>query len=249
MYKRQARASLASAKAALDVARAQVQVQRVAEDFTEIRAPFDGVVLVKNANVGDVITPLSSAAGTQGAVVTMADMRTLEVEADVSEGSLAKARIGQPVEILLDALPGVRFLGQVGGLVPTVDRAKATVTTKIRFHELDARILPEMSAKVSFLSQPITVADQQPVLAVNPKAIQQLDGRTVVWRVRTGEAQAEGQAGPMQAEPVAVKAGRQLGDVREVVPEGGAKLQSGDKVIIRADGPLKPGQAVRQAES
>ena len=91
-----ARAALASAKAMQEVARAQVGVQRVAEDFTAIRAPFDGVVLVKNANVGDIITPLSSAAGTQGAVVTMADMRTLEVEADVSEGSLSKARIGQP---------------------------------------------------------------------------------------------------------------------------------------------------------
>ena len=160
-----ARAAKASAQAGLEVARAQVQVQRVAENFTEIRAPFDGVVLVKNANVGDIITPLSSAAGTTGAVVTMADMRTLEVEADVSEGSLAKARIGQPVEITLDALPGVRFMGQVGGLVPTVDRAKATVTTKVRFQQIDPRILPEMSAKVSFLSQPITVVSMSWICA------------------------------------------------------------------------------------
>jgi len=96
-----AQAAVASAQAGLAAARAQVKVQQVARDFTEIRVPFDGVVLVKNANVGDVITPLSSAAGTQGAVVTMADMTTLEVEADVSEGSLSQARIGQPVEITL----------------------------------------------------------------------------------------------------------------------------------------------------
>jgi len=251
-----ARAAKASAQAGLEVAQAQVKVQRVAEDFTEIRAPFDGVVLVKNANVGDIITPLSSAAGTTGAVVTMADMRTLEVEADVSEGSLAKARIGQPVEITLDALPGVRFMGQVGGLVPTVDRAKATVTTKVRFQQIDPRILPEMSAKVSFLSQPITVADQQPVLAVNPKALVQADGQTVVWRVRP-EAVAGGTASSvapaaegtptLHAEAVPVKAGRTLGEVREVTPLKAGALASGDKVVIQADGVLKAGVAVRPA--
>jgi len=252
-----ARAAKASAQAGLEVARAQVQVQRVAENFTEIRAPFDGVVLVKNANVGDIITPLSSAAGTTGAVVTMADMRTLEVEADVSEGSLAKARISQPVEITLDALPGVRFMGQVGGLVPTVDRAKATVTTKVRFQQIDPRILPEMSAKVSFLSQPITVADQQPVLAVNPKALVQAEGQTVVWRVRA-EAAAAGTASTvapavgstptLRAEAVPVKAGRTLGEVREVTPLKAGALTAGDKVVVQTDGVLKAGVAVRPAD-
>ena len=243
-----ARASVASARATLEVARAQVGVQRVAEDFTEIRAPFDGVVLVKNANVGDIITPLSSAAGTQGAVVTMADMRTLEVEADVSEGSLSKARIGQPVEIMLDALPGVRFMGEVGGLVPTVDRAKATVTTKIRFQKLDARILPEMSAKVNFLSRPITVADQQPVLAVPPQAILTSDGRTIVWRMQAGEDADAGQ----RVEAVAVKAGRKLGEVQEVLPADGqasAALKAGDQVVTRSDRPLKAGQRVKPAQA
>lgn len=250
-----ARASVASAKATLEVARAQVGIQRVAEDFTEIRAPFDGVVLVKNANVGDIITPLSSAAGTQGAVVTMADMRTLEVEADVSEGSLSKARIGQPVEIMLDALPGVRFMGEVGGLVPTVDRAKATVTTKIRFQKLDERILPEMSAKVNFLSRPITVADQQPVLAVPPKALHEVDGRTVLWRVKAGPEQ--GASAQPQVEAVAVTAGRTLGDVREVAAleaaAGAASaasgaLRAGDKVVTDSPRPLKPGDRIKTAE-
>ena len=251
-----ARAAKASAQAGLEVARAQVQVQRVAENFTEIRAPFDGVVLVKNANVGDIITPLSSAAGTTGAVVTMADMRTLEVEADVSEGSLAKARIGQPVEITLDALPGVRFMGQVGGLVPTVDRAKATVTVKVRFNQLDARILPEMSAKVSFLSQPITAADQQPVLAVNPKALMQADGQTVLWRVRaeaaaagaaSGAAAADSANATLRAEAVPVTAGRTLGEVREVAPLTAGALAAGDKVVVQAEGVLKAGVAVKPA--
>ena len=91
------------------------------------------MVLVKNANVGDMITPFSSAAGTSGAVVTMADMGTLEVEADVAEANVGKVRIDQPVEITLDALPELRFRGSVARIVPTVDRAKATVMTKVRF--------------------------------------------------------------------------------------------------------------------
>ncbi len=246
-----ARAAVSSAKATLEVARAQVGVQRVAEDFTEIRAPFDGVVLVKNANVGDIITPLSSAAGTQGAVVTMADMRTLEVEADVSEGSLSKARVGQPVEIMLDALPGVRFMGEVGGLVPTVDRAKATVTVKVRFAKLDERILPEMSAKVNFLSQAITVADQQPVLAVPPKALHEVDGRTVLWRLKAAAPEG-GSVDSQQLEAVAVKAGRSLGDVREVLPAepaaSSAALKAGDKVVTGAPRALKAGDRVKAAE-
>src|SRR6185436_8782094 len=104
-----AQAGVSTARAAQAQARAQVKVQQVNRDLTEIRAPFDGVVLVKHANVGDLITPFSNATGTSGAVVTMADMGTLEVEADVSESSVAKVKADQPVEITLDAIPDVRF--------------------------------------------------------------------------------------------------------------------------------------------
>lgn len=231
-----ARAAVASAEAGLAQARAQVNVQRVNENFTEIRAPFDGVVLVKNANVGDIITPFSSAAGSQGAVVTMADMSTLEVEADVSESNLSKAKIGQPVEITLDALPDVRFRGQVGGIVPTVDRAKATVMTKIRFEKLDARILPEMSAKVTFLSQPATDADQRPVLAVNPEAVTERGGAKVVLRLaRQGEDEV--------LEAVQVTPGRRLGDVLEV---SGA-LKSGERLVLKPADKLQAGTKVAVA--
>ena len=235
-------AALASAQAALAAAQAQVKVQQVARSFTEIRAPFDGVVLVKNANVGDVITPLSSAAGTQGAVVTMADMQTLEVEADVSEGSLSKVKVGQPVEITLDALPGVRFIGEVGGIVPTVDRAKATVSTKVRFKMLDARVLPEMSAKVAFLAQPITEADLQPLLAVpGPALVNERDGQATVWRVVTAPDDT------LTVQPVAVAPGRTLGEVREVRAAAGQTLSVGDKVVAQPDARLKPGATVRLA--
>ena len=140
-----ARAGISAQKAAIAVAEAGVRSASVAVEQTLIRAPFDGVVLTKNANVGDVITPFSSATGSQAAVVTMADMRTLEVEADVSEASLSKVRLEQPCEIQLEALPGERFRGVVTRTVPTVDRAKATVNVKVRFDQIDPRVLPEMS--------------------------------------------------------------------------------------------------------
>ena len=113
-----------------------------------------------------MVTPFSSAADSKGAVVSMADMSTLEVEADVSESSLAKIKVGQPCEITLDALPDTRFRGRISRMVPTVDRAKATVMTKVQFDAIDPRILPDMSAKVSFLSQEVTAEQQKPLLAV-----------------------------------------------------------------------------------
>jgi RND family efflux transporter MFP subunit len=232
-----AQASVAQAQAGVAQAQALVAVQQVNRDYTEIRAPFDGVVLNKNANVGDIITPFSNAAGSQGAVVTMADLSTLEVEADVSEGSLSKATLGQPVEITLDALPEMRFRGQVAGIVPTVDRAKATVVTKIQFEKLDPRILPEMSAKVSFLSQAPTAADQKPVLAVNPKVLQRQDGKQFLLRLkREGDKEL--------LESVEVKVGRKLGDLVEVTAVNGT-LQSGERLVLSPVANLKTGMQVK----
>jgi RND family efflux transporter MFP subunit len=162
----------------------------------------------------------------------MADMSTLEVEADVSESNLSKAKVGQPVEITLDALPDTRFRGSVIGIVPTVDRAKATVVTKIRFEKLDPRILPEMSAKVSILSQPATDADQQPVLAVNPKALVQRDGKQQVWRVKDDTVEA-----------VEVRLGRKIGDSQEIT--GG--LKSGDKLVLSPSPKLAAGAKIAVA--
>ncbi|MGN6828653.1 efflux RND transporter periplasmic adaptor subunit [Paucibacter sp. M5-1] len=232
-----AQAGAGSAQAGVQQAQAQLHLQQVNRDFTEIRAPFDGVVLVKNANVGDIITPFSNAAGSQGAVVTMADLSTLEVEADVSEASLAKVSAGQPVEITLDALPGQRFAGQVAGIVPTVDRAKATVMSKVRFEQLDARILPEMSAKVVFLSQKPTAAELQPVLAVKPKTLSERDGKTWLFRVkREGDKEI--------VEAVEVRRGRTLGDLVEV---SGSGLKSGDRLVLEPPAKLESGGVVTLA--
>jgi HlyD family secretion protein len=237
-----ARAAVASAQAGAQQgqggvaqARAQLGVQQVNQGYTEIRAPFDGVVLAKNANVGDLITPFSNAAGSQGAVLTLADLSTLEVEADVSEGSLGLVKVGQPVEITLDALPGQRFRGQVASIVPTVDRAKATVMTKVKFERLADGILPEMSARVLFLSQRPTDAEQQPVLAVPAKAL--ADGQ--VWKLVTED-------GTTTVQPISVKAGRKLAEAVEVTVSGDTKLASGDKLVAEPQGKgLKAGQAVK----
>jgi HlyD family secretion protein len=225
-------AGVASARAVLAAAEANARNAAVAVDYTMIRAPFDGVILSKSANVGDLVTPFSSATDSKGAVVTMADMDTLEVEADVSESSLSKVRVGQPAEIVLDALPDTRFLGHISRMVPTVDRAKATVMTKVRFDRIDPRVLPEMSAKVSFLSQDVTPEQQKPLTAVSAGAVVVRDGASVVLVVRDGVATA-----------VPVTTGAKLGDLVAVVGE----VKSGEKAVLKPASGLVTGARVRVA--
>jgi RND family efflux transporter MFP subunit len=217
-------AVVANAKAAIGVAEANARNAEVAVDYTLIRAPFDGVILSKSANVGDMVTPFSSAADSKGAVVAMADMSTLEVEADVSESSLAKVSVGQPCEITLDALPDIRFRGRISRMVPTVDRAKATVMTKVRFDVIDPRVLPEMSAKVSFLSQEVTPEQQKPLLAVSPDALATREGRTVVFAIR-GDRAVE----------VPVTAGARIGDVTAIA----GAVKSGEKAVLKPTADLR----------
>ena len=225
-----ATAGVANARAAIGAAEANARNAGVAVDYTLIRAPFDGVILSKSANVGDMVTPFSSAADSKGAVVTMADMGTLEVEADVSESSLGKIKVDMPAEITLDALPNDRFRGRIGRMVPTVDRAKATVMTKVKFDTIDPRILPEMSAKVSFLSQDVTPEQQKPLVAVSADAFAQRDGKTVILAVRNGKAIA-----------VPVTPGAKIGDLTAVTGD----VKSGERAVLRPDAKLADGGAVK----
>jgi multidrug efflux pump subunit AcrA (membrane-fusion protein) len=179
-----------------------------------------------------MVTPFSSATDSKGAVVTMADMSTLEVEADVSESSLAKIRVGLPCEITLDALPGERFRGRISRMVPTVDRAKATVMTKVQFETIDPRILPEMSAKVAFLSQEISPEQQQPLVAVAADALAQRSGRTVIFVVRDGRAVA-----------VTVTPGSKLGDLTAIAGDA----RSGERAVLRPAPDLADGALVSVA--
>jgi RND family efflux transporter MFP subunit len=224
-----ARAAIAGYKAAIAVAQANYRAAEVAVEQTLIRAPFDGVVLTKNANVGDVITPFSSALGSQAAVVTMADMSTLEVEADVAESNLSRVKLDQPCEIQLDALPDVRFRGVLHRLVPTVDRSKATVTAKVRFVDTDPRILPEMSAKVAFLSREVPPDERTPRTVVQPGAIVSRGGRDVVFVVQDGKA----------IETRVQSAGR-IGELVEVA----SGVKAGDKVVLKPPRALRDGSNV-----
>ena len=223
-----ARAAVASLNGAIGVAEANVRATSVAVEQTLIRAPFDGVVLTKNANVGDIITPFSSAADSKGAVVNMADMSTLEVEADVSETSLSKITVAQPVEIQLDAFPDLRLLGKVSRIVPTVDRSKATVLVKVEFVEKDKRVLPDMSAKVSFLSRELKADERKSVIAVQPTAVVKRDGKDVLFLIENNAAKQ-----------IAVTVGNKIGDLVQV-----AGVKPGDKVVLTPSEKVKDGTVV-----
>jgi RND family efflux transporter MFP subunit len=183
-YKR-AVAGVTSAEASIKFAEANVNASEVQLEYTLIRAPFDGVVLTKNANVGEVISPFGAAAGSRGAIVTIADMGSLEVEADVSESNIEKIKENMPCEITLDAYPDKRYAGFVNKIVPTADRAKATVLTKVRFKERDERVLPEMRAKVNFLKEENNHKQSStPKISVPASAITNRNGQKVVFVVK-----------------------------------------------------------------
>jgi RND family efflux transporter MFP subunit len=231
-----AQARYLGAKAAFEAAKAEVASSDAALknalvtlSYSEIRAPFDAVVLTKNADVGDIITPLGAAANAKAAVVTIADLSSLEVEADVSEANLSQVKAGQPCDVSLDALPGVRFKGVVDTIVPTVDRSKATVLVKIRFLSRDPRILPEMSAKVGFLDKPLALDDEGPRIMVSGSAV-----------VRSGTGAAVFVVKDERARRTSVRTGRTIGDMVEVL-EG---LKPGDVVVVNPPKGLRNGSKV-----
>jgi HlyD family secretion protein len=232
-----ARAVIDALKAQINVALANERAAGVSYDQTLIRAPFTGIVLTKSANVGDIVTPFSSAAGTTGAVVTMADMETLEVEADVSEAAISKIRVGQPAEIQLDAFPDLRLRGEVSRIVPTVDRSKATLLVKVSFVERDPRVLPDMSAKIAFLSRGLTADERKPVAAVRPDAVVKRDGRDVVYVVAKND---KGDGERVRAQPVTV--GAKVGDLVRV------NLEPGTRVVSSPPERLADGAAVTAAK-
>ncbi|MHC1745403.1 MAG: efflux RND transporter periplasmic adaptor subunit [Syntrophobacteraceae bacterium] len=178
---RRAGAVVAAAKANIRALEAGLKRASVLLDYTEIRAPFDGVVLTKNADEGEVVAPFGSAVNARAAVVTMADLSSLEVQTDVSEAFLHKVREGQPAEIQLDALPDARLSGKAATIVPTADRTRGTVMVKVQFDRIDPRILPEMSARVAFLSRPLEESEKLPFLAVHADALTERGGAKGVF--------------------------------------------------------------------
>jgi RND family efflux transporter MFP subunit len=226
-------AAVAAAEAALKASAAALEGATVLLEYTLIRAPFNAVVLTKDADVGDIVTPLGAAANAKAAVVTIADMSSLEVEADVSESNLSKIRPGQPCEIQLDAFPGLRFRGQIHMIVPTADRSKATVMVKVRFIDKDSRILPEMSAKVAFLSRSVKAEEEKPRTALHQTALVNRKDRKIVFLVK-GDRVIE----------TPVSLGGPMGDMVEVF-EG---VKAGDRVVLNPPDRLKNGSKIKIEE-
>lgn len=225
-----AKAGIASAEATIRAAEAAVQAAQVDIENTYIRAPFDGTVLAKNAEVGEVVAPFGSSSLTKAAVVTIADMTSLQVEADVSESNIEKIYRGQRCEISLDAYPETRYEGTVDTIVPTADRAKATILTKIRFLKIDDRVLPEMSAKVAFLSKPVGDGDAKSILAVHPGAIVIRGEHKVAFLI---------QGNRVVEVPVEVR-----GPIKDLV-EINSGLKPGDRVVMNPPEDLRSGDRIR----
>ena len=230
---RKAAAGVSGAQSAVKAAEAALEAAKVNVEYTVIRAPFDAVVLTKNADIGDIITPLGAAANAKAAVVTIADMNSLQVEADVSESNLEQVKAGQPCEIQLDALPDKRFRGEVHMVIPTADRSKATVMVKVRFVDKDPRVLPEMSAKVAFLSKAVSPEEEKSRTTINPAAVVSRNNKSTVFVIQGG-----------QVEEQEISTGGKLGDL--LVVTGGVK--AGDRVVLNPPRGLKSGSRVKQAE-
>lgn len=226
-------ASVAAAEAAVNASTAALRAANVAIEYTLIKAPFDAVVLTKSADIGDIVTPLGAAANAKAAVVTIADLRSLQVEADVSETNLALVKVNQPCEIQLDALPDSRFRGEVHAIVPTADRAKATIMVKIRFIDKDSRVLPEMRAKVSFLSRALKQEEEKPRTAVLKSAVINQNGKKTLFLIE-GDRVAE----------TSVTLGEPFGEMVEILE--GAK--AGDKVVAKPPKRLRNGSRIKVAE-
>jgi RND family efflux transporter MFP subunit len=221
-------ARLAAASAEAGVAEARVAVTRQGLDDLLIRAPFAGVVISKDAQPGETVSPISAGGGfTRTGIATIVDMDSREIEVDVNEAYINRVRDGQRVEAVLDAYPDWKMPGHVISIVPTADRQKATVRVRIAFEQLDPRILPDMGIKVRFLEENAVAASAAPRLPSG--AIVRGEGGASVWVVRDGEVERR-----------AVTLGDEH-DGQVAVSEG---LQGGEAVVVDPPQRLRDGAAV-----
>jgi RND family efflux transporter MFP subunit len=225
------RAQVAAADEQVKAADAQIAMARQDVDNCTVRAPFGGVVVSKDAQRGEMVSPISAGGGfTRTGIATIVDMDSIEIEVDVNESYIARVLPGQRVEAVLDAYPDWRIPAGVRTIIPTADRQKATVKVRISFDKLDPRILPDMGVKVSFLAGE-QAAGRPAAKAVIPReAPRTLDGRSVVFLFRDGAVERR-----------AVSLGTETGGDVEVT----AGLAPGDKVVIGGPADLRDGQRVK----
>jgi RND family efflux transporter MFP subunit len=233
----QAAARSQAAQARIGSAEASKSFARANLENTVIRAPFTGTVLRKEAEIGEVVAPSVGGGLTRGAVVTMADLTTLEVEVDVNEAYIARVRKAQPAKIMLDAYPDTSFRGEVRQVVPTADRQRATVQVKVSILDRDPRILPEMGARVDFLADTTSSAGAvqpgPPRIRAPAAAVREQNGQSIVWLVREGRLESrEVQAGPVS------------GGFREIR----SGLAGGELLVVGGVDNPKAGMRVKPAE-
>jgi RND family efflux transporter MFP subunit len=230
---KQALAFVGTNEANVQLAERGVQAAQVQVEFTNIRAPFDGTVLTKDADIGVVITPFGAATGSKGDIVTLADMNSLDAEVDVSQTNISNVHVGQPCEISVDAIPDKRYKGIVHMIVPTADRSKGTIMTKVDFLDRDSRVLPEMSLKVIFLKDSSVASSDKPKLTVPASAVVTKGGKKVVY-VISGDHVTE----------TPVTLGEATGSGIVVI----SGITDGQKVVLSPDEKISNGTNVKVAE-
>jgi RND family efflux transporter MFP subunit len=228
------KARIAYTQQQVNVAESQVNLQKTNLADMVVRAPFSGIAISKDAQPGEMISPVSAGGGfTRTGICTIVDMSSLEIEVDVNESYINRVRSDQRVEATLDAYPDWRIPSHVITTIPSADRQKATVKVRIAFDQLDPRILPDMGVKVSFLREP-EAAGAAPVAprAVLPKAaIRTVDGRAVVFVVNDDRIERRAiTVGLENGDQIEVLSGVSAGE--RVVVEGPQTLKDGDKVKV-----------------
>jgi len=224
-------ARLARQTSEVEVARREVALARQNLEDTVIRAPFAGVAISKNAQPGEMISPMSAGGFTRTGISTIVDMGSLEIEVDVNEAYIQRVEAGQRVAATLDAYPDWQIPGRVITTIPAAERDKATVKVRIGFDELDARILPDMGVKVAFLDER-PEGEARRVTRVPRAALRGSAGAEFVWVVAEGALERRAvRLAPGGAEPAEVVAGLAAGE--RVVVEGPADLAPGTRVSER----------------
>jgi RND family efflux transporter MFP subunit len=227
------RAKIALAKSQVQTFEARIAEAQQAVDNTVIRAPFDGIIVSKDAQVGEMVSPISAGGGfTRTGIATLVDMNSNEIEVDVNESYIARVVPDQPVTAVLDAYPDWQIPSKVRTVIPTADRQKATVKVRISFLKLDPRILPDMGVKVTFLGDEPkeTKGAPPPTALVSSDAIRDDGGKSVVFLVRDGKLERR-----------AITAGNARGPETEVI----AGLHPGDVVVTKSPSPLTDGEEVQ----
>jgi RND family efflux transporter MFP subunit len=230
-------ARLAASQAQVKVSESSLAMKRNDFNDLDVRAPFTGVVISKDAQPGEMISPMSAGGGfTRTGIATIVDMESREVEVDVNEAYINRVKPNQRVEATLDAYPDAPLAAHVINIVPTADRTKATVRVRIGFDKLEPQILPDMGIKVRFLDdQPVQpVANAGPRIRVPAVAVQRVDGEAFVWVV--SEERVERRAvtiGPESEGTIEIRAGVNSGD--ELVSPVVQGLVDGGKIKLKED--------------